>query len=169
LDAPYVIELLERRHVRAAFSCGNAALDSYLKQRASQDARRRLAAVYVACATGSPQVLGFVTLSMSGVELTGLPADVAARLPNYPVLPVALLGRMAVDQTMQGRGLGGHLLIHALRTAAQASTSVAALGVVVDAKNDRARAFYAQFGFVRISDEAFRLFLPMATIAQLFP
>jgi GNAT superfamily N-acetyltransferase len=169
VDQLYVIEPLDRHHDRTTFACGVEQLDTYLERRASQDVKRFVAAVYVACAVGTSDVIGYYTLSMSGVEPTGLPDDVARHLPTYTVLPVALLGRMAVDQRMQGRGLGDHLLISALRTCFQRSAEIAAVGVVADAKGDVARHFYESYGFQRISDDAYRLFMPMQTIAQLFP
>lgn len=169
MDNQYVIEPLERRHDRAAFTCGVEALDGYLKRQASQDMRRHVAAVHVACLVNTVQVVGYYTLSMSAVEPAGLPEAFARRLPAYPILPVALLGRLAVDQRLQGRGLGGDLLISALRKCYLRRADVASLGVVVDAKGDPARRFYEAHGFQRITEDAYRLFLPMGTIAALFP
>ncbi len=89
------------------------------------------------------------------------------RLPRYPV-PVALLGRLGVDRRWSGQGLGSALLIDALRRVRVASDTLAVYAVVVDAKDERARAFYRRFGFIELPDSAMRLFLPMSTINDLF-
>ena len=89
------------------------------------------------------------------------------RLPRYPV-PVALLGRLGVDRRRSGQGLGSALLIDALRRVRVASDTLAVYAVVVDAKDERARAYYKRFGFIELPDSAKRLFLPMSTINDLF-
>ena len=88
------------------------------------------------------------------------------RLPHYPV-PVALLGRLGVDGRWSGQGLGSALLIDALRRVRIASDTLAVYAVVVDAKDERARAFYRRFDFIELPDSAKRLFLPMSTINDL--
>lgn len=88
--------------------------------------------------------------------------------PRYPLAPVILLGRLAIDRTYQGQGLGEMLLFNALRRAHDIGTEqIAATAVVVDALNDRARAFYEQHKFQRFPDDAYRLILPMQTIGRL--
>jgi hypothetical protein len=101
---PWLIEPLDKHHDRADFSCGEASLDRYLRSQAGQDARRHVAAPFVAvAAAGSPRVLGYYTLSAFGIELAELPDETARKLPGYPVVPAALLGRLAVDQRQRGR------------------------------------------------------------------
>jgi ribosomal protein S18 acetylase RimI-like enzyme len=79
-----------------------------------------------------------------------------------------LLGRLAVDQRHQGRGWGKVSLLDALRRGLQHRTQVAAMAVVVDAKDDAARVFYERYGFRRFLDNEYRLYLPMKTVEQLF-
>lgn len=80
------IQPLGADHDRSAFSCGVPALDRYLREQAGQDARRRVAAPFVAMADGA-KVLGFYTLSATSIELTDVPAVLSKKLPRYPRLP----------------------------------------------------------------------------------
>jgi GNAT superfamily N-acetyltransferase len=167
-SSPYVIEALERRHDRKAFSCGQADLDRYLKQQARQDARRRAAATFVAVERGQAVVVGYYSLSATGVPLRDLPPQTAARLPRYPLLPATLLGRLAVDRNHQGRKLGELLLADALQRSLAQSDEIGSMAVIVDAIDDRARSFYEHFQFIPFPDQPRRLFLPMESIAGLF-
>lgn len=165
---PYATEPLEPRHDRGAFSCGVESLDRYLHQQARQDERRNVARVFVMADPDTDVVAGYYTLSMTSLELSGLPGEVARRLPRYPVVPAALIGRLAVDRRFHGRGLGSLLLLDACRRALDASAEVAAVAVVVDAIDDGAQRFYEHHDFRPLTGDGRRLFLPMATIAKLF-
>ena len=166
-QADYRVEPLGKQHDRSAFSCGVEPLDRYLREQARQDARRRVAAPFVLCEGKSNAVLGYYTLSALSVDVGAWPEDVAARLPKYPLVPATLLGRLAVDTRLRGKGAGGHLLMDALRRAFQASREVASVAVVVDAKG-AAASFYRRYHFISFADHAGKLFLPMAVIEQLF-
>ena len=112
-------------------------------------------------------VLGYYTLSASVLTLADLPDDLARKLPRYPQLPVTLLGRLAVDQATKGQGLGEHLLLDALNRSLTHADQIAAMAVVVDAKDESAASFYRRFGFIALQAEPSRLFLPMRLVAQL--
>lgn len=146
-EPPHVIEPLGPRHDRASFSCGEPALDSYIRRQASQDARRRVAQVFVAAGQASGGIAGFCALSAASFEKDELPANLAKRLPHYPV-PAVVIGRLAVDLGHRGRRLGEFLLLDAVRRVARASNAIAVYAIVVDARNDRARAFYERYGFI---------------------
>jgi GNAT superfamily N-acetyltransferase len=163
-----VVEPLGRQHDRAAFQCGAQALDRYLKQQARQDADKRVAAPFVAVAQPGARVLGYYTLSASVLTLDDLPADLARKVPRYPQLPVTLLGRLAVDQSAKGQGLGEHLLMDALFRSLTHAEQIAAMAVVVDAKDEPAASFYRHFGFLTLQAQPSRLFLPMQLVARLF-
>jgi predicted GNAT family N-acyltransferase len=163
-----IVEPLGSEHDRAAFSCGVAALDLYLKQQASQDARNRVAAPFVLRAADSPRIIGYYTLSAATIELKELPSDATRRLPRYPLLPAVLLGRLAVDREFAGQGWGKVLLVDAPRRSLVQSRQIAAMAVVVDAKDDATRGFYERYGFQQLLEHQNRLFLPMKTIEQLF-
>jgi GNAT superfamily N-acetyltransferase len=160
------IEPLGPHHDRASFSCGEPALDTYLQRQASQDVRRRVARVFVAAGTPPERIAGYYSLSAAEFSKAELPAAAAKRLPHYPV-PAAVLGRLAVDQSFQGRGLGEALLMDAIRRTLRASEAMAVHAIVVDAKHERAKAFYERYGFVSFSTTPRRLFLPLETVAKL--
>jgi len=162
------IEPLEKKHNRAAFSCGDGILDTYLKKRASQEAKKKMATTFVLVDSKTIAIIGYYTLSATSILLSDLPDETARKLPKYPHVPATLLGRLAVDSQYQGRGYGELLIIDALRRALQATTEVASFVVVVDAINERARSFYEQYEFCVFPDRRLRLFLPMKTIAVLF-
>jgi len=159
------VEPLAPQHDRAAFSCGVPELDTYLWRQASQDQRRSLSAVFVLTADGKT-IAGFYSLSAHSILGEDLPAEIAAKLPPFP-LPVTLLGRMAVAEPMQGQGWGEFLLLDALRRASIGSSQVASWAVVVDAKAG-ALDFYLKHGFIPLPAMPDRLFLPMKTIEKAF-
>ena len=152
-------------HDHSAFSCGSTELDRYLREFASQDVRRDVARVFVAIAAGRT-VLGYYSLSAACFRRDDLPAEHAKRLPRYPV-PAALLGRLAVDESARGQGLGAHLLMDAIERVRLASEALGVHAVIVDALDDSAAAFYRKFGFLMFTEFERRLFLPMATIRRL--
>jgi len=166
--SPYRVEPLGKGQDRKSFACGSEPLDRYLKQQASQDAEKRVAAAFVLVEPSSRRVLGYYTLSASVITADQLPPELARKLPRYPQLPVTLLGRLAVDQGHRGKGLGELLLIDALRRSLEAASEIGAMAVVVDAKDAAAEAFYEHFGFTRLQQQPSRLFLPMKTVAALF-
>lgn len=163
-----VVEPLGRQHDRVAFNSGAEALDRYLKQQARQDADKRVAAPFVAVSAADPRILGYYTLSASVLTLAVLPHELARNLPRYPQLPVTLLGRLAVDQSVKGQGLGAHLLMDALHRTLTHADQIAAMAVVVDAKDENTASFYRHFGFIPLQAQPSRLFIPMRSVAKLF-
>ena len=162
----WTIERLGSNHDRTAFDCGNAILTDWLRQRASQFEKRDLARTYVASKSGSMIVLGYYAISNHRVGHEALPADEAKGLPRLDV-PVVLLGRLAVDRSIQGQGLGSLLLIDALRRAQHLAEHVGVRAVEVDAIDDPARQFYLKFGFIPLLDDPNHLFLSMSVIRKL--
>lgn len=122
--------------------------------------RRRATACYVALEPGSETVVGYYTLAASGVPLDAMPSELVKRLPRYPLVPVARVGRLAVDEGFRGRRLGGALLWDAAMRAAHSEVAVFAL--VVDAKDDAALAFYRHHGFAAYGSIPRQLILPLA-------
>jgi predicted GNAT family N-acyltransferase len=161
------IEPLGKAHHQAAFSCGNEALDKYLKTQASQDVAKHVAVCFVLTPDGKA-VAGFYTLSQYSVDLVKLPEDIAKKLPKYPDVPATLLGRLAVSENFKGQKLGEFLLLDALHRCLRTSREVASVAVVVDAKDEAAQRFYEHFEFISLPDIPGRLFLPMRTIENLF-
>jgi len=165
----WIVEPLGKAHDRPSFSCGYEVLDRYLLEQASQDARRRVAAPFVLVQESERKtIVGYYTLSALGIDLHDLPGNVIKKLPSYPVVPVTLLGRLAVDQHYRGQRAGEFLLMDALLRAYTQSSQIAAAAVVVDAIDEHAARFYRHFGFTHFPDKPTRLFLPMKTVAELF-
>jgi predicted GNAT family N-acyltransferase len=163
----FVIEPLAPKHDRAAFSCGIEALDAYLSKQAGQDLKKRAAVPFVITSDGKT-IAGYYTLSQYAVQLDTVPAEVAKKLPKYPIVPSTLLGRLAVSVAFRGQGLGAMLLMDALYRSLQHSRELASAGVVVDAKDAAALTFYKKYGFLELPSVERRLFLPMGTIEQVF-
>jgi len=113
-------------------------------------------------------VVGYYTLSACGIRLTELPPEVAKKLPKYPQVPATLLGRLAISREHHGQTLGRFLLMDALRRSWKTSAEVASIGVVVDAFDDRARAFYLRYEFTPFVDHPKKLFISMRTIEKAF-
>jgi GNAT superfamily N-acetyltransferase len=157
-------------HDRAAFSCGVEALDRYLREQASQDARRHAAAPFV-LVTAENRIAGYYTLSANVIRGDDLPAETVKKLkwPRYGELPATLIGRLARDIGFRGQGIGELLLMDALKRALSNVEVVASLAVVVDAKDEEARRFYGKYEFVSFPDTQKRLYLPMKTVEKLFP
>lgn len=144
----------------AAFQCGKPALDEYIRRYASQDVRRNLARTYAAAPEDRPATLaGYYTLSASSVDCSNLPAEQAKKLPQYPI-PVALIGRLAVDSRFQGQGLGSILMGSVFDKVSRAREVLAVAGIAVLAKDQEAKDFYMHFGIEPMRDHPNRLFLP---------
>jgi GNAT superfamily N-acetyltransferase len=161
------IEPLGEPHDRRSFTCGVEGLDSYLKTQASQDMRRKSAAVFVLAPEDSPAtILGFFTLSAFAVDQRAIPDQAKKNLPRYPLIGAALIGRLAVGSAHQGRGIGAILLAEALRKAYENADIVGSSMVVVDALDEHAASLYEHRAFLKLPD-SMRLILPMATIGEL--
>jgi predicted GNAT family N-acyltransferase len=165
------IEPLGAKHdkLRGAFFCGVEPLDRYLKQQASQDAKRRAAVAYV-LVSQDDRIAGYYTLSSDSMRADDLPEGLVKRLnlPRYPVMGATLIGRLARDLSFKGHGVGELLLIDALKVSLTMSRKIASVGVIVDAKDERAHHFYTEFGFTAFPESHKRLFMLMGTIEKLY-
>jgi ribosomal protein S18 acetylase RimI-like enzyme len=151
-----VVPFDAQKHDFDAFDCGEAMLNRYLREQAGQDMRRHYAALFVAV-DKSGGVNGFYTLSSTSIALDMLPEKIRKRLPKYPHVPGIRLGRLAVDVSMQRQRIGTELIANA---ALRSLNNVAAWAVmVVDAKNERAVAFYGKIGFAKLADDERHLFI----------
>lgn len=157
------IELLEARHRREGFDCGNAELNDFLRRQAGQQQRRGFGKTYVALADNGLDVIGFVTVSVGQVEAQAMPSQL--KLPRHPA-PMLRIGRLAVDKRVQGLGNGQDLLSFALRLALEFAERVGLYAVVVDAKDAQAAEFYRRLHFEPTLDDALCLFLPLSRLAK---
>jgi GNAT superfamily N-acetyltransferase len=154
---------------RAAVSCGEPSLDTYLKTQATQDMKRGLAACHVLTEVGGATIMGYYTLSATSVVLTDLPPDLLKKAGRYRTVPAVLLGRLTVDSPFQGQGIGDVLLGDALLRVLQISREAGVMLVIVDALNERVVGFYERRQFKRFQDHPLRLYLPVATIRGMYP
>lgn len=150
-----------RAHDRDSFACGVAELDLYLRQLASQHHRDGISTTHVLLDDAQPRrILGYYTLAAAQVTLVELqPAD-RQRLPRHPV-PAARLARLAVAHADQGRGLGAALLQDAVKRCLALRAELGVRLLIVDAKDERAQAFYDAFGFRAVAEAARTLYLPL--------
>ncbi len=161
----WAIEKLNSEHRREDFDCGQELLNNFIKYLATQYRQKNLGQTYVS-ATADQRVVGYYTLSTSRVDFQNVPDDLKKRFPEIPI-PVVLLGRLAVDRTVQGQGLGKTLLVRALRQSAELSESIGIAAVEVHALDDQAREFYLKYGFTELHDDRFHLYLPIKMIKKL--
>jgi GNAT superfamily N-acetyltransferase len=164
--AAWIIRRLETTDDRSAFDCGQPLLDGWLRDRAGQFDRRDLSRTYVATRAAEQRICGYYAISTHRVSFEHLPPPDAKGLPRLDV-PVVLLGRLAVDRTFQGQGLGAALLVDALRRALHISSEIGIRAVEVDAIDESARNFYVKFGFRALLDDPHHLFMPMHEIRKL--
>jgi GNAT superfamily N-acetyltransferase len=164
-DGTLRVESLGPGHNRNSFASGVEALDRYFRTQASQDARKHIAAPFVLILPGST-IAGYYTLSSTALKLAELPAEVTRRLPRHPLIPATLLGRLAVDKRLQGRGYGRFLLADALFRAQR--SEIASFAVIVEAKDDAAQRFYERESFLPFPETPMKLFRPIADIKKLF-
>jgi len=158
-------EPLGKQHDRSVFSCGQPELDDWFRRRAGQDERRNLARVFVAVHS-ELGVVGFHSLSSFKLEVEALPEEIARKLPRYDGVSAALIGRLARDIRLRGKGIGELLVVDALRRILGAARALAVFAIVVDAKDERAATFYEGIGFRRFPLHPNRLFLLASSAAR---
>jgi GNAT superfamily N-acetyltransferase len=163
LTEPFTFAPLGPAHDRAGFSCGVPALDRYIRELASQDVRRRVSNCFVAVDVAG-KLAGYYTLAATSLPLPELTAEHARRLPRYAAFPACLVGRLAVDQTFQGHGLGSAMLVDAMARALRAEPAIFAM--IVDAKDEAALRFYLHHGFQSFAGQPMSLYLPLAEAAR---
>lgn len=161
------IECLGPGHDREGFDCGSAELNDYLKKTARQHLEKGLSKTFVLMNDGEPErILGFLTLAVCEVQAQTLPPKLVRKYPQ--LVPAAKLARLAVAKDRQREGLGKLMMVHALQQAIRVSDSMGIIGFFVDAKNEDARRYYEQYGFMALPDNRLKLFLPLATLKQAF-
>lgn len=159
-------KLQTARHDRARFHCGAPELDRFIKELASQHQRKHFSTTYVLIDDAAPdEILGFYCLSFGAMSLAGLSPAEQKKLPRHPV-PVARMGRLAVDETCRGKGYGALLLQNAVKRCLNVREEIAHYALVVDAKNEAAARFYEHFGFVSCSTDEAQWYLPLGNANQ---
>ncbi|MEQ6119577.1 GNAT family N-acetyltransferase [Reichenbachiella sp. MALMAid0571] len=161
-------EVLNSSHRKKEFCCGKGLLDNYFQKQANQDIKRKLSACFVLNDEETDLIKGYYTLANNSIPLILIPERFQKKLPkSYNSIPTTLLGRLAIDNRFQGKGIGKLLLVDALRRSYEISKSVGSFAVVVDPIDDEAEQFYDKYGFIKLPDSG-KMFLPMNTIKTLF-
>lgn len=158
------VEPLAKHHDRQRFDCGQPDLNDFLRLYALQRQTRCQNKTYVA-RSDAERIAGFYCLSMASLTFTDLPADLQKRLGRYPV-PAVLIGRFAVAAECQGQGLGRYLLSHALNRVCDVAAIAGGVLALVDAKDDKAAAFYRRMGFRPLPDSPLRMFIPVTELMK---
>jgi GNAT superfamily N-acetyltransferase len=161
LKAP---EKLSDKHQLNEFSCGEASLDIWLKQRAAKNEEMRASRTYVVC--DGCRVVGYYCLAVGSVEHQRAPGKVKRNMPDP--IPVMILGRLAIDQNCQGKGIGRALLRDAVLRTLQAAEFAGIRALLVHALNDAARSFYLASGFHQSPIDPMTLMVTLDEIEQSF-
>lgn len=154
---------LETSHEVKQFDCGDIDLNVFLQASAGQHQRKFISKTYVLIDDDAPAiVMGFYTLALRRMVSKDLPPAMAKRLPCE--VPGFSLARLAVQEELKGQGHGEYFLIHALRRAARVAGEIGGYAAFVDAKDDKAAAFYKKYGFIPFPDDPLTLFMPFANM-----
>jgi GNAT superfamily N-acetyltransferase len=154
LDAP---EPLSAGHRVVGFSCGVSALDEWLIRHAWNNQCMSALRTYVVAMAG--QVLGYYCMASGALALNEAPGGIRRNMPDP--IPMAILGRLAVDRSRQGQGLGVALLRDAFERTQTASAILGIRGILVHALTPTAAAFYARHGFIASPTRPLTLVLPL--------
>lgn len=163
-----MIELLDKKHNRNDFDCGKELLNNYIKNQAGQDVKRKLSACFVFAEKETNCIQGYYTLSNNSIPLSSFPEPIKRKLPqSYNSIPATLLGRLAIDKNLQGKGLGKILLLDALKRSYEISKEIGSFAVVVDTIDREAELFYKKYDFIKLPDSE-KMFIAIRTLKELF-
>lgn len=163
-----MLELLERRHDRRGFDCGEPALDRFLAQTARQSIAKGSSRTFVwtdPAGHRPNQVLGFITLTTDVVVTTDLAPALARRYPAGRI-PVVKLARLAVDQDQRDISLGKTLVWEAMKKAIQVHEATGIAALWVDAKNEEVASFYRHLGFIPAQGKPLSLTIAIKTLVR---
>ena len=161
------VELLAKTHDRDGFDCGSEPLNLFLKQTARQHAERGISRTFVLVdeAAATPKsIVGFFSLNICQIKSESLTPQEAKKLPRD--VAGVRLGRLAVAKAYQRQGIGKTLLVAAMGKFIEIFNSAGGIGLFVDAKDQDAKHYYEQFGFVAMPSNELELFLPVKTIQE---
>jgi ribosomal protein S18 acetylase RimI-like enzyme len=157
---------LEKKYDKSSFDCGYILLDGYMKTQARQDVDRDLSACFVLI-NDTDAIKGYYTLSANSIKRDSFPENLSKKLPpSYQDLPTVLLGRLAIDKSLQGQGYGEIMLIDALKRCFEISESLGTIAIVIDPIDEKAQGFYERYGFIQLPNSG-KMFLPMKTVQTL--
>ena len=161
------IELLAKSHDRDGFNCGSEPLNLFLKQTPRQHAERGISRTFVLVDEGASDpkpIVGFFSLNFCQIKSESLSLAEARKLPRD--VSGIRLGRLAVAKAYQRQGIGKTLLIAAMGKFMEIFNTAGGIGLFVDAKDQDAKHYYEQFGFIALPSNELELFLPVKTIQE---
>ena len=158
------IEKLRREHVLESFDCGKEELNDFIKRRAWNNQQANSAQTYVLAR--DLVVSGYYSLAAGAVTHEAATERVKKGLARHPT-PLILLARLAVDRSLQGRGVGPALLKDALLRAAGAADTIGARTVLVHAKDNAAKGLYEHFDFEPSPSDPYHLLLIMKDVKRI--
>lgn len=156
-------EPIGKHHDRGAFDCGDEALNQFLYRLARQSHEKGGAKTYLAVGEPNKKILGYYSLSPASIAYERAPEVIKRGLARHDV-PVFRLGRLAIDTSVQGYGLGGQLLLAAGRRCLLVAAQAGGVALLIDAKNERVAEWYASYGAIPLLDAQLSLLLPFKTI-----
>jgi predicted GNAT family N-acyltransferase len=156
-------EPIGKHHDRGAFDCGDEVLNQFLQRHARQSHEKGGAKTYLAVSENNEKILGYYSLSPASIAYERAPEVIKRGLARHDV-PVFRLGRLAVDSSVQGQGLGGQLLLAAGRRCLLVAAQAGGVALLIDAKNERVAQWYASYGAIPLLDAHLSLLLPFKTI-----
>lgn len=136
-------EKLNLSHQIKGFDSGNSQLDDWLKNRAIKNEIEGASRTYVLC--NGDVVIGFYCLANGSVFQSVATGKVRRNMPDP--IPVMVIGRLAIDRSWQGKGLGHALLKDAILRTLQASEIAGIRAILVHAISENAKLFYEKCGF----------------------
>jgi GNAT superfamily N-acetyltransferase len=164
----WIVENLAAHHDRGAFDCGNQNLTDWFRYQAGQFEKKDLARTYVlVSASQTALVGGYYSISTCQIRYEELPSAHSKGLPRRLMIPAVLLGKLAVDKSRQGQGLGSALLMHTFQRVLHPANEIGIRVVMVDAIDGSASDFYLKQGFIAMPDHPNRLFIPVHVIRAL--
>lgn len=159
----FKIERISEDHLLPEFDCGDENKNRFLTKFALQNSKGGFGRTYVAVRSGQKAVLGFYTISSSSVRFENIPSK--QNLPRYPI-PSILIGKLAVDSSVKGQGLGTALMFDALKRVAEISEEIGIFLVEVKAVDAKAKQFYKRLGFLEMLDNDLKLFMAIKTVRK---
>lgn len=163
-----MLELLQKRHERKGFDCGEPALNRFLEQTARQSLAKGTSRTFVWTDSDSSRphrIVCFFTLTTDIVLPSELQPDLAKRYPDNGI-PVVKLARLAIDRRYQGQRIGKRLVWEAIKKAIQVHEATGITALWVDAKNEKATAFYRRLGFISAKNKPFGLYIAVKTLLK---
>jgi GNAT superfamily N-acetyltransferase len=161
------IELLAKSHDRDGFDSGNGLLNLFLKQTARQHAERGISRTFVLvdeAAVAPKPIVGFFSLNICQIKSESLTLSEAKKLPRD--VAGIRLGRLAVAKAYQRQGFGKTLLVAAMSKFLEIFNVAGGICLFVDAKDQDAKRYHEQFGFIAMPTNELELFLPVKTIQE---